>query len=486
MLLIGIEPKAPGLHIFSQSKMPRLGLPQLLTMAKQMGHQCRIYCEDLAPINWSDVRQADMVLISSLTSTAPRAYAMIRKIKAEIKPGVPILIGGPHTTFLPEEALSRGADYVFRHEADESFPAFLRWYEAGRNLQELMAIDGLSFRAGDQFHHTPDPRRVDLDLLPTPDLDLIVGFRNPMAIPMITSRGCPENCEFCSEIYMFGHAYRFRSEELCIQDIKYYHRRYGKVSIFFADDNLGANTSRLGRFCASIAANHLERSYSGQIRLDLAKYPELLERLRRIGFERAYIGYESTNDQALEAVGKRIRANEMEEYTKIIHHHGIEIHAMWVIGFDADSIETVKDNVRAAIKWRIETNQFLILVPIPGSDLYPRLVREKRIFNPNWEKFDGHHVVFYPAGMSPRQLQVAVMLEAMPKLYNLWQTFKIFTTNGFKIALDAWTAMRQHRRWHPLHDAKRNFMTMLLRLAGKITVYRKKKSAKQYARQLPS
>lgn len=101
----------------------------------------------------------------------------------------------------------------------------------------------------------------------------------------------------------------------------------------------------------------------------------------------------------------------------------------------------------------------------------------------------GHQCRIYCEDIAPidwADVRQAVMLEAMPKAYNLWQTVKIFMANGFRIALDFVDSLRQHRRWHPFHDARRNALTLLLRIGGKITINRTKKSAKQYARQLPS
>jgi radical SAM superfamily enzyme YgiQ (UPF0313 family) len=481
MFIVGIEPKAPGMHIFSQSQMPRLGLPLLLTMARQLGHQTIIYCEDIAPINWEDIRRADMILISSLTSTAPRAYFLIKKIKDEVNRKATILMGGPHVTFLPEEALKNGADYVFRHEADESFVSFLEWWKSGRDARRLLDIHGLSFMMAGEYHHTPNPRRVNLDLLPTPDLDLIHGYDKPGAIPLITSRGCPHDCDFCSEIAMFGRAYRFRSEQKVLEDIKYYNSRYGKIGIFIADDNLGANKARLERLCNRIIENRLVRSFSGQIRLDLARQPEMLALLSRAGFERAYIGYESTNPETLEAAGKKLSADDMADYTKIIHHYGIEIHAMWVLGFDTDSLDTVKQNIRASINWQLETSQFLILVPIPGSALYERFKKENRIFNNDWSKYDGHHVTFYPAKMNPRQLQIAVMMEAMPKLYNYWQTMKIFTYDNWRTALSSFT----FRNWHPIRRTKNSLLTLVVRIWGRRVSVKMRKPIQKYLTQLP-
>jgi len=482
MFIAGIEPKAPGMHIFSQTLMPRLGLPQLLTIAKKMGHECEIYCEEIAPINWERIRQADMILISSTTSTAPRAYALIKKIKEDMNPQATILMGGAHVTFLPEEALDKGADYVFRHEADNTFPAFLEWWSAGKDSRELLRIPGLSFVVGDSYHHTPKPGRVNLDSLPTPDLDLIVGFGKPGAIPLITSRGCPWDCDFCSEVSMFGRAFRFRSEEKVIADIRYYNRRYGKIPIFIADDNLAANRARLERLCHEIIANGLVRSFSGQIRLDLAQNPEMLSLMFKAGFERAYIGYESTNAESLEAMGKGLKATSMAEYTKIIHSRGLEIHAMWVLGFDTDTIATVKDNIRAAINWKIETSQFLILVPIPGSRLYEQFKKDGRIFNRDWSSYDGHHVTFYPAKMTPRQLQVAVMLEAMPKLYNHWQTIRIFVDENWRSA----KASFRLRSWHPLRRIKTTLITLVVRIWGRGVTRKMKRPIRDYLKEIPS
>jgi len=478
--IIGIEPKAPGLHIFSKTYIPRLGLPQLLTIAQNMGHRCEIYCEEIIPIDWEKIRSADMILVSSTTSTAPRAYSIIKKIK-EVNKDIPILIGGPHVTFLAKEALDNNADFVFRHEADESFPLFLEWYLSGRDYNDLNKIPGISFKIGNSYFDTPKGPDVNLDNLPPPNLDLITGYGKPSSIPMVTSRGCPWGCEFCSEIAMFGRKYRFRSEEKVIEDIRYYDDRYGKLDIFFAEDNLGANRARLERLCHRMIDNGLVRPIEGQVRLDLAKFPQTLKLMTRAGFQRAYIGYESTNPDSLQAAGKGLHQSEMERLTRQFHKNGIAIHAMWIMGFDSDTLETVKNTVSASIKWRIETTQFLILVPIPGSKLFHRLNKEDRIFTRDWSLYDGHHVNFYPAGMTPRQLQIAVMLEAMPRMYGIWLTARIFLSNNIRTGLALFKG-----RWHIVRESKNNLHTMLARLWGKIATRKIKKSVKKYLDQIPS
>lgn len=479
MVIIGIEPKAPGLHIFSKTYIPRLGLPQLLTIAENMGHECEIYCEQITPLPWERIAEADIILISSITSTVPRAFSLIKKIK-EVS-NAPVLMGGPHVTFLPEEALDNGADFVFRHEADDSFPMFIEWYLSGRDYQTLDDIPGLSFKVGNSYYHTSRPPEVDLDRLPTPNLDLIKGLGKPSSIPMITSRGCPWGCEFCSEIAMFGREYRFRSEEKVIEDIRYYDRLYGKTPIFFAEDNLGANKRRLEGLCRSIIEKGLGRSIGGQVRLDLAKSPQTLKLMSRAGFQRAYIGYESTNAESLKAVGKGLKEREMGQLTRQFHKYGIAIHAMWVLGFDDDTLETVKNTVKANIKLKIETTQFLILVPIPGSRLFYRLQDENRIFCRDWSRYDGHHVNFYPGKMTPRQLQIAVMLDAMPRMYGLWLTLRIFMLNNIRIGLALLKG-----RWHPFREFKSNLDTLVVRVWGKGITRKMNKTIKGYIDQIPA
>jgi radical SAM superfamily enzyme YgiQ (UPF0313 family) len=480
MLLVGIEPKSPGIHIFSRVYIPRLGLPQLLTIAQNMGHECEIYAEELGEIDWNRIAAADIILISTITSTAPRAYKLIKAIRSRYNNSAPIIMGGPHVTFLPEEALDEGADYVFRNEADDSFVQFLNWFESSRDAKKLLEIDGLSMKVGDTFRHNNSTSLVDLDKLPTPNLELIQGFKKPGTIPLITSRGCPWNCDFCSEVSMFGKRYRFRSEEKVIEDIRYYFNRYGRTSIFIAEDNFGANRPRLENLCRSIMENKLVCSLEGQVRLDLAKHPETLKLMNRAGFQRAYIGYESINPASLKAVGKGYAADNMAELTRRFHKNGIAVHAMWVLGFDDDDLETVKKTVKAAITWRIETTQFLILVPIPGSRLYERFKSEDRIFNWDWAKYDGHHVNFIPKSMSVRELQVAVALQAMLKFYKLRHTTRIFIydlTRTFRRAF-------RFKIRRSLKDLENNLVTLFARIWGNIAARKSRKSIKQYLEKL--
>jgi radical SAM superfamily enzyme YgiQ (UPF0313 family) len=119
--IVFIEPQAPNLHIFSQFPLPRLGVLILGTMMKQRGWDVEVYVEDLRRIDFDVVAGSDLVGISTITSTAPRAYAIADKVRAM---GIPVLMGGPHVTFLADEALEH-ADFVFRGEGERPLMAFV-------------------------------------------------------------------------------------------------------------------------------------------------------------------------------------------------------------------------------------------------------------------------------------------------------------------------------------------------------------------------
>ena len=501
MLIVGIEPRAPGLHIFTQAYTPRTGLPRLMTRAQEHGHECIIFCEEVrrSQVRWDIIAHAKLVLISSITSTAPRAYELAAKVR-EINPAAVILGGGPHFTFEYQEALDNSIDYVFRHWADASFFQWLDWYQSlqdGSNIGEadlhgLSAIGGLAFKIANQAHKTGLPARVEPDSWPTPDFRLVYGYK-PRFITLITSEGCDRNCEFCSEWIMHGGKYRSRSPEKVIEDIKFYRGIYRNIPIFFGDDNMAADVKddagliirfgyqRLQDLCQLIIDEGLKGYYSGQVCLALADHTEVLALLAEVGFSRVYIGYESIQPDNAKATGGKLNFDQMGKQTAQFHEHGIAIHAMWVLGFDNDTLDTVKQTIKACIRWKIDTNQFLVLMPLPGSQFRTRLKREQRIIKGvPWNEYDGHHVVFYPKLMKTWELQAAVVLEAMPKIYSRWYTFTIYVSSN----------IRTIRRWlyrksaHPIAEFRSNFVTMALRLFGLRVVKKVRDQTKRYVERL--
>ena len=163
--LVLIEPKAPNLHIFSRFYTPRLGSFILGALMKERGWDVEVMIEETDPIDFNDLASADWVGLSTITPTAPRAYAIAKKIK-ELYPRVQVVMGGPHVTYLPEEALDQ-ADFVIRGEGEDALVALADAWEGDGDFS---VVPNLSYKLDDAIVHNPMAEAcINLDRLPLPD-----------------------------------------------------------------------------------------------------------------------------------------------------------------------------------------------------------------------------------------------------------------------------------------------------------------------------
>jgi radical SAM superfamily enzyme YgiQ (UPF0313 family) len=206
---------------------------------------------------------------------------------------------------------------------------------------------------------------------------------------------------------MFGKRYRFRSTQNIIEELKRYNDR--KYSIFFYDDNFTADRQRAKELCQAMIREKLRFKWTTQVRADLAKDEELVGLMRKAGCHTVYIGFESMNAESLKAMKKKQTVEEIVQAVKVLRKHRLNIHGMFVYGFDEDDWQTVKDTLRFAKKARLASTQFLILTPLPGSEFYDKVCKENRIQFRDWALYDAHHVVFQPARLSLFDLQWAQM-----------------------------------------------------------------------------
>lgn len=433
--IIFIEPKSPGYHIYSKWGLPRLGTLILGAILQNHGYKVKIFIEEIKGIDIDEIFDADAVGISTITSTAPRAYEMARQIK---KLGIPVFMGGPHVTFMTDEAL-KYCDYVLRGEAEDSILDFVRFLEDGKGVED---IKGLSYRVG---HHIVNneiaPHCPDLDKYPIPDFTLIHGHENSKAMkeitPVMTSRGCPFGCNFCAVTEMFGRRYRFRSNDSVIEELKMRKPEW----VFFYDDNFTANKERTKALLRKMIELKITPPWSAQVRVDIVKDKELMELMQKSKCTQVYIGLESINPKTLEFFNKSQSLDEMKEAIRIIHQYKIKIHGMFITGAEHDDIHTIRQTAKFAKKMEIESVQFIMLTPLPGTPVFKSLDAEGRLISYDWSYYDGHHAVFRPRKMSVLDLQTETV-KAMIKFYSLPQILK--GLNKF----DLWTmVIRAYGRW---------------------------------------
>jgi len=417
-----IEPGAPGLHVFSKFKLPRLGLPLLGAILREhFGITPKIYFEEVSKLPKEEMERADLVGISTITPTAPAAYDLIRWIKRNRD--IPVVLGGPHVSFLADEALAHGADFVIRGEGEESLVELI---EVLREGGDLSVVKGLSYMENGVARHNPDRDRVDdLNTLPWPDLTLIEGFGKARTTPVMTSRGCPFDCKFCTVTTMFGRRYRFRETEDIINELRVLTERNPKTVIFFYDDNFTASPKRTKELLTRMKEEGITPRWTAQARVDVVDDPELMQLMKDTNCLFLYLGLESINPDTLQAYRKSQTVEDIVRAVEVIHDYGIRVHGMFVLGSDEDDRSTIRQTVTFAKKTGIDTVQFMVLTPIPGSETYNELRRDNRIFIEDWSKFNGHNAVFYPMKMPPYMLQKEASLRAMFKFYSLWSCWKL-------------------------------------------------------------
>lgn len=420
-----IEPKSPGYHVYSRIALPRLGLPLLGAMLRERGIDVTVYCQEFEEIDYSDLLASDLVGISSTTSTVTEGYKIAQYVR---EAGIPVMMGGSHVSFMADEALQH-ADYCVRGEGEHTLMQLVDAIESGSGFG---TIDGLSYRIGDEIRHNSDRALLeDLDSLPFPDLSLIKGRDKIKLTPIATSRGCPHGCNFCSVIKMFGRGYRERSIEGVIDELEY----LNPTNVFFYDDNFTAHRDRTKQLLETMLSRGVTPHWTAQSRIDVVKDKELLRLMKRSNCYILYLGLESVNPATLKEYNKNQSVEEIVEAVHILHENGIMAHGMFVFGAENDNVDSLRSTASFALRHHIDTVQFLVLTPLPGTQYFAEMERDGRLLTRDWHLYDGQHVVYQPSKMSPYELQKETF-KAMKRFYSVTECVKmLFGLDFLKFAL---------------------------------------------------
>lgn len=378
------------------------------SILKREGHEVEVYEElykDLEPENIDD---ADVICIYTMTSNAPRAYELANIFKREYKKRV--IIGGMHASALPEEAL-RYADQVVVGEA------------------ETVIVDLIEGNIKEKIVYAPPVE--DLDSIPFPDYSVL---KTPCQVAnLMTSRGCPFSCIFCTTSRMF-YPYRYRSPDNVIEELEMY-KEMGFEYVNFEDDNFTANRERAKKILTKMIQNDLvfnETFFFG--RTDLAKDEELLALLRDAHLNRVLIGIESLNQESLDYIDKKQKKEDIEYCGEMLEKYKIRLIASIVLGLNYDT----KEDIRKAVKFSKKINAYqlqpAILTPYPGTPLYEQFEKEDRLLIKDWQYYDMMNVVFEPKNMSPWELEFE-FFKAVNEFYNFSGAMKIFKIFGFEAGM---------------------------------------------------
>src|SRR6266571_7075552 len=379
--LVFVEPKSTHLHVYSRVCIPRLGSVLLGTIMRAKGYDVRVYIEDIHDLDMGEVLSADLVAISAITSTAPQSYRLADRVR---EAGAIAVMGGTHTSFLPEEGMQH-ADFIVRGEGEFAFQELVDAIQRGDGFDR---IQNLTYRAagGALAHNAERPKIPNLDVNPIPDYHLIEGWKPGGVISVATARGCTFSCTFCSVPGMYGHAFRTHSIDRVLAELQ---SHKGNMYTFFADDIFTANKKRVKELLRGMIDRDLTPEWGAQVRTETVDDPELLQMMRDSNCFNVYVGFESINPRTLKLFQKKQDLAKIERAIERFHAHKISIHGMFVVGSDEDDLETIDATADFALKHDIDSIQFMILTPIPGSPDYDTIYAhgEKYIISKNWQLY---------------------------------------------------------------------------------------------------
>lgn len=396
MKILLISPAIDGKQRTNKGLMiPQLAL-FILEGLTPSDHEVKIIEEEAEEIDLDE--DCDLVGISCMTANAPRAYYFAGEFK---KRGKTVIMGGVHPTILPDEAL-KYSDSVVIGEAEGVWQTLLDDFQSG-NLQET--------------YHDAMP---DLSKYVPKNFNTVIKRRLFNLLPLMTTRGCPYNCDFCCVTNLFGKKIRHVPVENVVRDIK----ESGAKNYMFLDDNIIGHPKYAKELFRAITP--LKIHWVGQASISLVKDTELMQLATKSGCKGFFIGLESVSEVQLKTMRKSIKdLKELESALKKIRKMGIIIQASMIFGFDNDTKEVFDDTVKFLIKNKISTASLNVLTPYPGTKTYNDLRDEGRLLTTDWKYYDHNTVVFKPRNMTPYELQLGKN-NARRKFFKLSSIFRRF------------------------------------------------------------
>jgi len=322
--------------------------------------------------------QADLIGMTVITGTAQRAYALADQFR---KRGIRVVLGGPHVTLVPEDAQPH-ADSIVVGYAEDEWPRLLRDFAAGNMLPRYNQSPNLCLAERPLPNRKVLPRRSFLT-------DNVFE----------ATRSCIHSCDFCVAPSAWGRKPLQKPVEEVVADLK---RQKARQAIF-VDLNLISDRDYAQSLFEALIP--LKIQWYGLSTTLLCKDLPLLDLVSRSGCRGLLMGLESITSSNLKSSGKGFnKPTEYKEVVDLLHKRKISLQGCFVFGLDEDTPEIMAETARLAVDIGIDLPRFAVITPFPGTGLFHKLEAQGRILHKNWELYDGQHVVFQPARMSPETL----------------------------------------------------------------------------------
>ncbi|MEK6914121.1 MAG: radical SAM protein [Nanoarchaeota archaeon] len=365
--------------------------------------------------------KADIVALAATTNTIMLAYELA-KISKEVLPDAKVVVGGPHPTMEPVKTLEecKQIDYCVISEAEETM---LELTEKKYDKDIL----GISYRDknGKIIVNPTRPLIQDLDKLPFPARDLLPldkywtpGVRRyPYAI-MITSRGCPYSCTFCSNFRTQGKQFRARSPENVLAEVDHLVKNYGVKEINIIDDNFTFLPKRVKEICDGLIKRNYDVEFKtgNGIRADRTSLP-MLKHMKKAGFYLVAFGIESGDPGILKRMRKGETKDHIKNAVKWSKQAGLLTEGFFMFGNEGEGKREMLETIKFSKELDLNIAQFQIYTPVPGSPLFDTIKREGKIFSKKWEDFNAFNEPLFEYKDSKFNLMMEMQQRAYREYY---------------------------------------------------------------------
>jgi radical SAM superfamily enzyme YgiQ (UPF0313 family) len=347
--------------------------------------------------------KADLVGISAMTAYVNRGYEIADQFRAR---GVPVIMGGVHPSFMPQEALKH-ADAVVIGEAELVIPKILGDLERG----EMRGI----YRA-DRLHPMVG--------VAMPRYDLLKKHRYVNRTFVQTSRGCHQGCTFCAEPLMNGLKFRYRPVDEVIHEIE----NCGSRIISINDADFFGTAERPKEVMRALIGRGVQ--WQAGVTSKLAQDDRMLELAAKSGCTLLSIGFESITRSTLTSVHKHVnRPETFAALVEKVHSYGIMVFGLFMFGFDGDDASVFETTARFNIDADYDACAYSVLTPYPGTLTWYEMKKAGRIVSYDWTKYDQANVVYRPAQMTGDQLRLG-QTAAYERFYSVPSMAKRFPVLG--------------------------------------------------------
>ena len=416
-------------------RRPPLGLAYLASVLRDH-HQVKVIDFNVEKQDWNNYPYSEFDIVGISVDTA-RYLTSLRIAKLAKNQGAIVVMGGLHVSFLDKDALGSGmVDYVVRNEGEYSFLSLVKFLSKEIPFEE---VRGVSYLTNGDFSRTLDaPFIDDLDSLPFPARELLPlklyreKMNGRLMTTLITSRGCPFNCEFCSSSQFFGVRWRARSVENIFEEMELLHKEYNYRALSFVDDNFTLNPSRAIKLSEKIIKQGWDLIWGAWSHVDtVVNNPGMVRIMAKAGLKRTFLGFESGSQEVLNGYGKKALIRDALKAMEILKENDVRVTGGFILGALNESKDMMKETINFAKRLNPSRAQFSILTPYPGTKLYERV--KDRLLTKNWEIYTCLYPTIKLDHVSPEQLRRLLIMayfsfygrpgkvvENMPYLYKMF------------------------------------------------------------------